>query len=118
MTLEYINEIPDPMPEEKILVHNHVSPTPWIGYRGFRVWLATKTDDHIECPCWYAPQLGKHYRLAHQPPYEPNRVITLLGRIYTAMGYAEGLTAEEGDGIEGQIAIEIEEAVVEAFDAE
>jgi hypothetical protein len=34
------------------------------------------------------------------------------------MGYAEGLTAEEGDGIEGQIAIEIEEAVVEAFDAE
>jgi hypothetical protein len=73
MTLEYINEIPDPMPEEKILVHNHVSPSPWIGFRGFRVWLATKTDEHAECPCWFAPQLGKHYRLSHQPPYEPNR---------------------------------------------
>jgi hypothetical protein len=34
------------------------------------------------------------------------------------MGYAEGLTAEEGDGVQGQIAIEIEEAVAEAFDAQ
>ncbi len=117
MSLEYIEEIPDPMPEGKILVHNHVTPSPYIGNRGFRVWLATKEDKHIECPCWYAPQLGTHYRVAAHP-FVRNKAESLLGRIYGAIGYAEGLTAEEGDGEEGAICAEIEEAVSEAFEDE
>jgi hypothetical protein len=34
------------------------------------------------------------------------------------MGLAEGIKAEEGEGREGLMCAEIEEAVVEAFDAQ
>jgi hypothetical protein len=110
---EYIAEIPDPMPEGKILVHNHVLPSPAIGSRGFRVWLETKTDRHIECPCWYAPQLEKHYRVV---PYVEDKATTLLGRIYAAIGFAEGLTKEEVEGDQGTMCDEIEEAIIAAFE--
>jgi hypothetical protein len=115
--LEYVNEIPNPIPEGKILVHNHVSPTPYIGNRGFRVWLGTPNDDVVECACWFAPQLAKHYRVASHP-YVEDRATILLGRIYTALGLAEGISAEEGEGREGLTCAEIEEAVIEALNAQ
>src|ERR1700759_4335963 len=117
MRLEYVEQIPDPIPEGKILVHNHVSASPYNGNRGFRVWLATPNDEFVECPCWFAPQLAKHYRVASHP-YVEDRATTLLGRIYSAMGLAEGIKAEEGEGREGIMCAEIEEAVIEAFDAQ
>jgi hypothetical protein len=117
--LEYIEEIPDPMPKGKILVHNRVMASPCIGHRGFRVWLALSIEsgEYEECPCWYAPQVGKHYRSAPHP-YVPDKAETLLGRIWTAIGYVEGLTAEECEGSEGETCEEIEEAVFEAFGIE
>src|ERR1700758_3019637 len=114
MSLEYIDEIPADMPDGKVLVHNRVMASPCIGHRGFRVWLATDPDEYEECGCWYAPQLAKHYRSA-PAPYSPNKDETLLGRIWTAIGYAEGLTREECDGSDGETVAEIEEAVFEAF---
>jgi hypothetical protein len=41
---------------------------------------------------------------------------TLLGRIYTSIGFVKGLTEVEAEGDLGIICDEIEEAVISAFE--
>jgi hypothetical protein len=66
----YLGLIPKPedVPFEFGIVHNHiVPPTRTIGARGFRIWAQRldDTDPSIEpCPCGWAPELGRHFRVA------------------------------------------------------
>ena len=66
----YLGLIPNPedVPFEFGIVHNHVvSPTQAVGARGFRIWAQRldDTDPPIEpCPCCWAPELGRHFRVA------------------------------------------------------
>ena len=66
----YLGLIPKPeeVPFEFGIVHNHIEPsTRAIGARGFRIWVQRldDTDAPIEpCPCGWAPELGRHFRVA------------------------------------------------------
>ena len=64
--IEYLTELPDTIPEDRILVHNHVRSQPRLGQNGFRAWLhgpEPELDRHDICACGWAPQFPEHYRV-------------------------------------------------------
>ncbi len=61
--MEYLNTIPKAVPAGRVLVHNHIRPTRQINLNGFRIWLAKPKTDYEPCPCGWAPELAKHYRV-------------------------------------------------------
>jgi hypothetical protein len=63
-TPEYLSKLPDVVPGDKVLVHNHVKPALRLGIRGFRAWLSSPDPDTLEvCNCGWAPELRRHYRV-------------------------------------------------------
>ena len=55
-----------PLPEGRVLVHNHVIPQPRIGMNGFRAWTQLLTNELVLCTCDWAGQdlHGRpHYRV-------------------------------------------------------
>lgn len=65
----YLGLIPksEDVPLEFGIVHNIAPPTRTLGAKGFRIWAQGlgDTDVPIEpCPCGWAPELGRHFRLA------------------------------------------------------
>jgi hypothetical protein len=66
----YLGAIPkaEDVPIEFGIVHNNPAPsTRVIGARGFRIWVRRldDTDAPIEpCPCGWAPELRRHFRVA------------------------------------------------------
>ena len=60
---DYLSEIPEEVPEGKIVVHNHVRPSRRLGSRGFRAWLSAPDEKYEVCPCQWATELGTHYRV-------------------------------------------------------
>ena len=66
MGIEYLFEMPESVPEDRILVHNHVRRQPRLGQNGFRAWLhgpEPDLDRHEVCDCGWAPQFAEHYRV-------------------------------------------------------
>jgi hypothetical protein len=61
----YMSKIPLAIPARQVLVHNYVTPpTRRLGTRGFRAWLASASAADLElCPCGWAPELPRHYRI-------------------------------------------------------
>jgi hypothetical protein len=61
---------PEDVPAGMGIVHNHiVPPARRIGARGFRIWVQAldDSDPPLEiCPCKWAPELGRHYRVQLQ----------------------------------------------------
>jgi hypothetical protein len=45
-----------PLPEGRVLVHNHVIPQPRIGMNGFRAWTQLLTNELVICTCDWAGQ--------------------------------------------------------------
>ena len=63
--LHYLQRLSTTVPSSLVLVHNHVQPTRRLGSRGFRAWLSAPDATHLEvCPCGWAPELGRHYRVS------------------------------------------------------
>ena len=66
MVDKYLFRTPKVVPENRIIVHNHVMPQRELGTEGFRAWLADRnaTEYQVEvCPCGWAPHLREHYRV-------------------------------------------------------
>lgn len=64
---DYLRAIParDQTPVGRVVVHNHVYPVARrLGSRGSRAWLAAPSDRLVVCDCGWAPELGRHYRMA------------------------------------------------------
>jgi hypothetical protein len=65
---------PEDVPAGMGIVHNHiVPPARRIGVRGFRIWVQALDDSDPPlaiCPCKWAPELGRHYRVQLQK-YKP-----------------------------------------------
>jgi hypothetical protein len=65
--MRYVRGIPrKPLPEGRVLVHNHVVPQKRLGLNGFRAWVQTLNDRLEICNCnWAGVDLHglKHYRL-------------------------------------------------------
>jgi hypothetical protein len=63
--IEYLSRLPKPgeIPAGRVIVHNSVRPTRKLGRRGFRAWLQFPGDTIEPCPCRWAPELGRHYRV-------------------------------------------------------
>ncbi len=61
--LDYLSRVPESVPSDKIVVHNHVLPTRRLGSRGFRAWLAEPSPEYEVCPCEWASELETHYRV-------------------------------------------------------
>jgi hypothetical protein len=65
----YITGIPrKPLPEGRVLVHNHVIPSRILGWRGFRAWtqMLDGEPELVPCPCnWCGVDLRglPHYRV-------------------------------------------------------
>ena len=66
--MRYVTSIPrKPLPDGRVLVHNHVQPQRYLGLNGFRAWTQPLGDDLVECSCDCAgvdlrPNV-KHYRV-------------------------------------------------------
>src|SRR5262249_19557532 len=43
-----------PLPNGRVLVHNHVRPQPELGLNGFRAWTQNLTPELVACPCDWA----------------------------------------------------------------
>ena len=57
------------VPRGRVVVHNQVQPRRRLGTRGFRAWLGNPRDKDIErCPCAWAPELRRHYRVTRARP--------------------------------------------------
>jgi hypothetical protein len=66
MGIEYLFKMPETVPPEQILVHNHVRPQSRLGENGFRAWLHGPNPDldrHEVCDCGWAAQFPEHYRV-------------------------------------------------------
>jgi hypothetical protein len=98
------------IPEGKIVVHNHVVPSALSGNRGFRHWLADKTEKVVECPCWWAPQLPVHYRGASMP-YEDGPATKLIGQLMDILG-VECQVLDTAEHPDAEWIAEIEDAVL------
>ena len=61
MRIEYLDLLPESVPESLALVHNRVKPNGG----GFRFWLQRPTDSPpiVPCPCDWAPELALHHRV-------------------------------------------------------
>ena len=62
--LTFLRKIPAVIPAGNVLVHSWAKPTERLGSRGLRAWLSTDTSGLEVCPCGWASDLGKHYRIA------------------------------------------------------
>jgi hypothetical protein len=65
----YLSRIPQPedVPSAFGIVHSRIAPGTTIGAKGFRIWAQRldDTDPPIEpCPCGWARELGRHFRVA------------------------------------------------------
>lgn len=66
----YLSRIPKPedVPFEFGIVHSRILPPPGrVGVAAFRIWAQRPDSDDppLEvCPCGWAPELGRHYRVA------------------------------------------------------
>lgn len=60
---DYLSRIPSSVPQDKIVVHNHVRPRRRLGASGFRAWLSDPAPNYEKCPCGWAPELDVHYRM-------------------------------------------------------
>jgi len=70
--MTYPNKLPASIPEGQVLVHSHVRPSRTQGQRGARYWLQSPSDRLEERDCDWAPELGRHYRVAlGARPYRP-----------------------------------------------
>ncbi len=70
---DYLSEIPEEVPEGKIVVHNHAPPrSRELGLEGFRAWLAVPDPYYEKCPCDWAPELGEHYKVRRPHSYSIN----------------------------------------------
>jgi hypothetical protein len=66
MNMFYLKRIPETVPLDSVIVHNHVRPTRRLGSRGFRAWLAPSLaaeTSYERCDCGWAPELAIHYRV-------------------------------------------------------
>jgi hypothetical protein len=71
-SVDYLTRLPETVPPDRWLVHNHVRPTRWLGSRGFRAWLEPPGSERLEvCDCDWAPELGVHYRVSREPKGTP-----------------------------------------------
>ena len=64
--IEYLFKMPETVPADRLVVHNHVRPQPRLGLNGFRAWLYGPNPDpcRVEvCECGWAPQFPEHYRV-------------------------------------------------------
>ncbi len=64
--VEYLTELPDAIPADKVLVHNRVRPVadrPHHGRNGSRFWLSPLLPVHLVCDCGWAPMLGHHFKI-------------------------------------------------------
>lgn len=71
--MRYVSGIPKkPLPEGRVLVHNHVIPQAALGMNGFRAWTQTFDDRAlVKCPChWAGRDLHglDHYRVRARLP--------------------------------------------------
>ena len=68
--MRYVTGIPrEPLPEGRVLVHNHVVPARRLGDRGFRAWTETLGPRLVVCGCdWANVDLHglTHYRIARR----------------------------------------------------
>jgi hypothetical protein len=66
MAAEYLDTLPESVPDDRWLVHNHVRPAHPLGMNGFRAWLDELGPERREpCDCRWASELGRHFRVAH-----------------------------------------------------
>jgi hypothetical protein len=63
--MNYLDRVPETVPEGQVVVHNRVRPTLRLGSRGFRAWLADAGDErHERCGCdWTHGRLSEHFRV-------------------------------------------------------
>jgi len=64
--VHYLRRIPKALVEGRVLVHNHITPHPKIGTKGFRAWTQLKTGGLVRCHCdWAGVDLHglPHYRV-------------------------------------------------------
>jgi hypothetical protein len=67
INIEYIDSIPDIIPEGKRLVHSVLWMGKELGEIGFRAWLAEPDDEQqILCQCGWASELLRHYKIRRQ----------------------------------------------------
>ena len=59
----YLDQLPERVPDDQVLVHNRVWPRVALNENGFRAWLQHSADELEVCLCGWAPQLGKHYKM-------------------------------------------------------
>src|SRR4051794_2076385 len=64
--MTYLDRIPQAVPADQILVHNHVRPARRLGTNGFRAWLAPRDQaaHYTPCACDWAGELGQHFRVS------------------------------------------------------
>ncbi len=72
--MKYLRKPPESaadIPEGKVVVHNSITPVTGFGLHGSRSWTQIP-DEQIEvCPCEWAAQLDKHYRVRVKPADPP-----------------------------------------------
>ncbi len=64
--MNYLTKIPandSEIPDDHVLVHNHVRPAKRQGTRGFRFWTQEPSDQLVTCDCDWAPEIQLHYRI-------------------------------------------------------
>ncbi len=71
--MDYLDRLPQAVPEGRLLVHNNVRPTRRLGSRGFRAWLASDPVGLVPCDCGWASELGPHYRVRASRPSSGGR---------------------------------------------
>jgi hypothetical protein len=64
LSLDYPDRIPSVVPAGKLLAHNNAAFAARNGTRGFRFWLTDTDPRYKVCPCDWAPELSKHYKLS------------------------------------------------------
>ena len=97
--VRYLTDVPrKPLPEGRVVVHNHVIPAMPLGTNGFRAWTQTLTPQLEVCDCSWAPSLSQHYRVK----VETDRPADMERRY--AEAYTQGL-AETFSGIRAQVAL-------------
>lgn len=65
---DYLDQLPQAVPEGRLLVHNHIRSTRLLGSCGFRAWLASDPEGLVPCDCGWASELGPHFRAGRPFP--------------------------------------------------
>jgi hypothetical protein len=53
----YLDNLPDDIPHDRVLVHNRVRPAKRLNSRGFRAWLQPPAGNLETCSCGWAAEL-------------------------------------------------------------